>query len=314
MGNRGCTQTLQRVVTDLGLDHSFSKAAAKLKEHYGFELPVSSLRKVALNQAKGLAQRASAEASNRPNCLPAEGVKQLIAEADGSMVPIVSFEGKGKDKDRRKRRKVNYREARLAVCQAQGASQSFYAATLGSPEELGSAWRALAKQAGRGLNSFVHVVCDGAVWIEKQACEQLQPDRQVVDFFHVCEYLEAARETCARNPRGMGTQKNRLRKNRSQLVIEELSNHLEAEHLPDEHAPVRCAYRYLSNRTSQLDYKGSREDGLPTGSGLIESGHKHLIQARMKIAGASWLEPNAEAFIKARIHRANGKWEEFWKN
>jgi hypothetical protein len=86
------------------------------------------------------------------------------------------------------------------------------------------------------------------------------------------------------------------------------------DHLPDLKAPVRCAYRYLSNRLDQIDYKNSIEQGLPIGSGLIESGHKHVIQAGMKIAGAAWSPPVADAMIQTRAHRASGLWQEFWKN
>ena len=55
---------------------------------------------------------------------------------------------------------------------------------------------------------------------------------------------------------------------------------------PDEKAPVRAALRYLGNRTDQLDYAYALAHDLPVGSGLIESGHKHVLQARLKQSGA----------------------------
>lgn len=112
----------------------------------------------------------------------------------------------------------------------------------------------------------------------------------------------------------MGTQKNRLLKNRCVRVIEELEGHLEPPGTAEEEAPVRQAHRYLSNRTGELDYAGAQRDLLPIGSGLIESGHKHVIQARMKIAGPAWEEQNAENMIRTRAKRASGQWNGFWKN
>jgi hypothetical protein len=44
--------------------------------------------------------------------------------------------------------------------------------------------------------------------------------------------------------------------------------------------------RYLENRLDQLDYPSALAVGLPVGSGLIESGNRHLLQARLKLAGA----------------------------
>ena len=41
---RGYSEALQRVMTDFGADDAFAGAAAKLKEHYGFEVAVSAVR------------------------------------------------------------------------------------------------------------------------------------------------------------------------------------------------------------------------------------------------------------------------------
>jgi len=43
--------------------------------------------------------------------------------------------------------------------------------------------------------------------------------------------------------------------------------YLEADEVEDHKAPVRACYRYLSNRTNQLDYKTAIEQELPIGSG-----------------------------------------------
>lgn len=96
------------------------------------------------------------------------------------------------------------------------------------------------------------------------------------------------------------------------MVLEELENHLEPENLIEEDAPVRKAYRYMSNRLTNLDYAKAKELGLPIGSGLIESGHRHVLQARLKKAGTAWLPENAEKMAQIRVIRANNKWESFW--
>jgi hypothetical protein len=58
---------------------------------------------------------------------------------------------------------------------------------------------------------------------------------------------------------------------------------------PEDVAPVRRGHRYLSNRIGSLDYPRALKLGLPIGSGMIESGHRHVLQARLKKAGAAWL-------------------------
>jgi hypothetical protein len=309
--HRGYTQELQRVLTDFGLDQSFRLAAAKVEEHYGFEVPQSSLRRYAVDHAKRIAEQGDAQ-SESANCLAAQGVQGLIAQADGSMVAMVDFDGE--NPDQRKNRKVDYHEVRLCACQALGAEQTYYRAAIAEPDEFGRIWNQCAKDAGRGIDTFVHALGDGAPWIEQQAKSQLQCDRFLVDLYHLCEYLGAAEPACAENKHWLATQKNRLLRNRSDMVLDELKDHIEPPQLSDQQAPVRCAHRYLNNRTDQVDYKGSLEQEFPVGSGMIESGHKHVIQGRMKIPGAAWLRNTANAFIQARAHRASGRWTSFWKN
>ncbi len=76
----------------------------------------------------------------------------------------------------------------------------------------------------------------------------------------------------------------------------------------DEHAPARAARRYLGNRLDQLDYPRALRLDLPIGSGLIESGHRHVLQARLKQPGTAWLPDNADAIAQLRVQRANGHW------
>ena len=100
-------------------------------------------------------------------------------------------------------------------------------------------------------------------------------------------------------------------------MLDELQAHLEPPTLeppqaPDEDAPVRRCYRYLSQRQDQLDYEAAIRQGLPIGSGEIESAHRYLIQKRLKLPGSWWLAANAENMLALRVNRANGEWQGYW--
>jgi len=75
---------------------------------------------------------------------------------------------------------------------------------------------------------------------------------------------------------------------------------------------LRAAERYLSNRRNQLDYAGAIERGLPIGTGMIESGHKHVLQARLKLPGCAWLKENAANIAQLRVFRSNRRWPQLW--
>jgi hypothetical protein len=48
------------------------------------------------------------------------------------------------------------------------------------------------------------------------------------------------------------------------------------------------------------------------GSGEIESGHRHVVQQRLKLAGSWWKESNAEKMLGLRVARANQLWQRYW--
>ena len=75
---------------------------------------------------------------------------------------------------------------------------------------------------------------------------------------------------------------------------------------------MRDCERYMRARREQLDYAGTLAAGLPIGLGLIESGHRHVVPARLKKSGAWWKEGNARDMVGLRVLRANGDWESYW--
>ena len=128
------------------------------------------------------------------------------------------------------------------------------------------------------------------------------------------EYLAAAAPGCqaATLRRWLHTQQRRLKRGAWKQVLKALEPFAEAARVPDEEAPVRAALRYLSNREGCLDYPGALARELPIGSGLIESAHKHVLQARLKRPGSAWLAENADAMDQLRVLRANDQWPALW--
>ena len=208
----------------------------------------------------------------------------MVAEADGTMLCTVEA-----GNSRRGRRPRQWKEMRLLAAQEHEQVETTYAATFGAVEEAGRRWGHAARQAGWALESRIHVVADGAEWIGRQSAEVFGAQaRLLVDFYHVSEYLAAASARCAPPAPGVWRQEQqeRLKSGASQEVLEALAVHLEPATVADEEAPVRAAHRYLSRRLDALDYPRALAADLPIGSGLIESGHKHVLQARLKKPGS----------------------------
>ncbi len=303
-------------MTDLGADHAFAGAGSKLKEHYGIEVPVSAIRVV--TEEHGAAMRA--QEKRKSDWPEPPGVAVLITEMDGSLLPVVTMAEPVPGEapvDRRKTRKVVWKEARLVLAHEPGSVTPIFGATLGSVEEAGERLAVCALQAGAGSQTKFHGVGDGAVWIPEQMEAQFGTQAQyLVDFCHLCDYLSAAGEGIAASdkPTWMEEKKDWLKDNRWKDVLEALRPFLEPDDIPDSDTPVRACFRYISNHSNFLDYKGALAAGLPIGSGEIESAHRYIFQNRLKIAGGWWKVENLKKMIALRVLRANGGWADYWNN
>lgn len=308
VGSREYSLPLQRALTDFGADHSFVEATKKMREHYGVELPGSGARSCTLVHAK-----ASGAVEHEPAKQPAQ---TLITEMDGTMLPIVATKT-GPGLDGRKGKELFWREARLCLAHDVNVVDAVYGATFGTVQIAGLLWHQVAEAAGLGPNTRVHGLGDGATWIVNTFQEQFGTGKDsaatyTVDFHHVSDYLAAAAQVLApkRNTDWLHQQQECLRQNKVSEVLRRLEAHLEPA--PLKQAPVRSAHGYIAERQQYMDYAGAVAAGLPIGSGEVEGGHRHVLQKRLKIAGAWWLERNAECMLQLRTVRANGDWEKYW--
>lgn len=308
--SRGKSLRLQRALTDFGADESFAKASAKVKEHYGLDVGAGAVRAVTLKHA-ALAQSRERECGGRAfRALPGDGADTLVCQADGSFLRTVES-----GLPRKGNRPRQWKEARVVAAQAAGKARAVYAATFGGPEQAGRDWARAARLAGWALNTKIHGLGDGADWIERQLREIFGENAEyLIDYYHLLEYLAAAAGRIApgKEKNWMRTQKRRLRKGQHKKVVSALKKGLEPESSPDEEAPARCAWRYMTNRPDAFNYHKALEKELPIGSGMIESSHGHILQSRMKQNGMAWTLENAEPMVQLRVLRANDRWPSYW--
>lgn len=301
-------------MTDFGADQPFAQAMDKIVEHYGVVLSESTIARITEGHA-----RAIFEAAPEPQGWPTQpGISTaIIVETDGGMVPIVEIDPTQADK--RKGKKLLWREAKIALAHPQGSKTLAYGGTLqGDVDVAGQCLFDCAIQAGFGTDTPIHGVGDGAPWIADQIEKKFGAQGSyLVDFFHACDYLSAADKAINSDEQAqkvwMDEQKNRLKTQQANAVLQELQTHLEPSVAPDSEAPVRQCHRYLSNRPEQLNYQDAIERDLPIGSGEIESAHRYIVQQRMKRPGAWWREHNAEHMLALRLNRANRQWDGYWQ-
>jgi hypothetical protein len=283
----------------------------KLKEHYGITVPLGAAATITERHAHALSDD-DVTPPPRPGVTPLT----LIAEADGSMIPIVQIADTPPDMgDRRKRRTLQWKEARLSLVRRPDQTEPTFAVTLGDATATGNALKRLALAAGLNRRTQVHGVGDGAPWIAEQVEIQFGAQgRYLIDFYHLCDYLAAAAPVCAPTQPGgwLNCQKERLKTGQLDAVMAVLAPYIEADTVASDQAPVRNCYRYIANRPGQFDYAKAIAANLPIGSGEVESAHRYVIQKRLKLPGAWWKPANAQAMLNLRSMRANHRWGDYW--
>lgn len=287
----------------------------KLVEHYGIILGESTIRRITEGHAKKIFEAAGIHQA-WPTQPGSSAV--VIAEMDGGMVPTVESDTARPDK--RKGKKLQWKEAKICLAHPQGSKTLVYGGTLqGDVATAGQKLFECAVQAGFGASTRIHAVGDGAQWIADQVEDQFGAQGSyLLDFYHVCDYLSAAAKAivpeAANQKTWMDEQKTRLKTQRTDELIQALQPHLEKPGVEDNDAPVRQCHRYLSHRREQLDYQSALARDLPIGSGEIESAHRYIVQKRLKLPGSWWCAANADYMLALRLNRANRQWDAYWAN
>jgi len=135
----------------------------------------------------------------------------------------------------------------------------------------------------------------------------------VLDFFHVCSYVNKLREALF----GSGGQAwfGRMRRwlrDRPQGVANILRSAM--QHLTDRslsraaEAALWQAYRYLRRHRRWMDYPRYRRQGLPIGSGVTEAACKTLFTQRLKRSGMRWERESGQVIVDLRALHLSGLW------
>jgi hypothetical protein len=306
------------VLVTLGSTTAFREAAALLTETTGLRVSAETIRtvteaagaRVAATQAAAAAQ---VGATGEPAAPLDVAPGTLVTETDGVMV----------------RYQDGWHEVKLALVGGWPAAPPHGARRLQAVSYL--AWRAEAgafgrlwgaEAARRGAltvvgwhgrgNSIarlrpVVVIGDGAHWIWETAGAQFGERIEIVDYYHACEHLTPIAEAL----HGPQTPAARAwaADQRGVLLTRGVDAVLAALRSPgglDARAQetVRRERAFFTTNRARMRYPAFRAQGLPIGSGAIESTAKHLIQLRMKRPGCRWSIAGGQALAALRAHRA----------
>ena len=196
----------------------------------------------------------------------------------------------------------------------------FYVASDGPPDKVGRRLYAEALRRGLEQAKRVYVIADGAVWIWRLAEEHFPGSVGELDFYHASEHLWAlGRTLCGDNEEEtrawVGPLIRSLKYSGGEnllSVLEELLKTAKAEKLsPEQQQVLGREEAYFRNHASRLDYPRAKRDGIPLGSGSMESACSQ-IQGRFKRSGQFWSRSGERALLALELAWRNRDWNEIW--
>ena len=160
-------------------------------------------------------------------------------------------------------------------------------------------------------------VNDGATWIQTFIDYHAPKAVRILDFAHACGYLTPIAHVLygqegEQTKKWLGHARHQLMHHPPAKTLNALALLQRQHHNSDKEAPIATALAYLQRRREQIDYPHFRRCGYPIGSGTVESGHKVVIQRRMKQAGMRWHPDSVNPMLALRSTICNHRWDEKW--
>jgi hypothetical protein len=148
-------------------------------------------------------------------------------------------------------------------------------------------------------------------------------DRQLLDFYHVSEYLATASHAVYPKKKDQIARKKWLSKVCSQLKHEsQAANRIYAElteietgrlskKIQEGLATTRTYFK--NNKVDRMDYARHTNANLPIGSGVTEAACKTLVKQRLCGSGMRWKKRGARIVLSLRaLVQTTNRWQAFW--
>jgi hypothetical protein len=239
------------------------------------------------------------------------GAEKMQVSVDGAMVPLVKGEWA-------EVKTLVIGEVQPAVKEKEAwvvhTRELSYFSRLACAEEFQR--QALVEMYQRGVENAgqVGAIQDGADW-EQGFIDYHCPNAvRILDFAHAGEHLSQVGqflhgENTPQAQQWLGERLHQLKEEGPTPILTELKG-LAQQH--PQAAQITTHLAYLEKRQAQLQYPQFRAQGWPIGSGIVESGNKLVVEARLKGAGMHWARSHVNPMLAIRNIICSDRWKQEW--
>lgn len=307
------SDAMERRILDFGVTSSFEEGAQRWAIHYPFPISSNLIRRV-VDRVGRRCEAAFSPLALQRACRPspAQPPKALVVAGDGSMLLT---------------RQEGWKEAKVAVvARAESVirdknrtfvTDARYVAVLGGQDEFRASLRgALDAELADDVMRIVWLG-DGAHENWTMAHELCPFATQVLDLMHAVQHaMDFGKLVLAEEHASLLAWEARI----NTLLLAPSPDALIAELmdclplLSDEHLDhLNRLVGYYRRNHKRMRYMEFLAQGLPIGSGIVESAHKHVLQVRMKQSGQRWSLPRARRMAHLRAaYRTAGPLRFHW--
>lgn len=175
---------------------------------------------------------------------------------------------------------------------------------------------ALVEIQRRGIENAKQTaaIMDGAEWQQGFVDYHCPNAVRILDFPHAGEHISPIGEYLhGENPdankQWLNDKLHQLKHEGPAGLLTEFRQ-LQAQHPDVEILSANLAY--LEKREAHMQYPTFQAQGWPIGSGIVESGNKLVVEARLKGSGMHWADPNVNSMLALRNILCSDRWKEEW--
>ena len=299
---------------------SFEKGSENIKRYFRVEVGESMVRVVSEKIGK-LVYEKDLERAKKTYEKPEESIPVLHEKEKKSGVLYIYADGSMVNTNETDKQGSTWREIKLglayydrnSVSRKDGKmiiTQKEYVPYLGGVDVFKQLLLDAAIQQGYGQIREVVFLGDGAIWIWNM-CSELFPDAvMILDYSHLKENVYGfSKYLHPNNEQEMVVwakkTMDKLDKGKIDEVISELPV-FENKKIPTGVVNLR---EYITRNKERIKYTEFINKGYLIGSGAVESGHKGVLQQRLRQPGMRWDKLGAQYIATLRAKKASGKWD-----
>lgn len=313
---KGCSPALARALCDFGSDRSYQDAEDAFAEHYGFEIGRTTIRsKTVAEGARALAYVEERLDEIIPTGHPDQS--EMVVQLDGCHIRTGELMTAGQvgtlNRPRTDIVRVEqWRETRTGLVRGIDDVEPTYVCRIGDYDTLTGELHSAAR--ARGLTEATTIIApsDGGNGLKEALERRFDNLHFILDYPHFKAQLYETADALGVGEEVRAYWIDTLTERVRDGEIDEVLCDLKWLYgLTREHRVLRL-FHHLERFANCLHYDEYVRRGWPIGSGEIESAHRYLPQARLKIAGACWRVENINPMLALRLLKINGWWEDYW--